>query len=144
MKIILFSLISLIIINISYAQVAVIANKSVKPEKISKTELLDFYIGDVKKWDDGQKVVVFDLNLQTKTKETFYKFLGKSTSRMKSIWMKNMLSGDGDPPLALKSETEMLKKIEKTKGAIGFISYDIVSTKVKVLTIIESEKKDKD
>jgi ABC-type phosphate transport system substrate-binding protein len=51
-----------------------------------------------------------------------------------------MLSGEGDPPPALNSEEEMLKKVEKTKGAIGFVSYELVNSKVKVLAILEIEK----
>lgn len=123
----------------SNAQVAVIANKSIKTDKISKSKLLDCYTGDILKWDDGQKVVVFDLKLKSEIKEIFYKYLGKSTSKMKSIWMKKMLSGEGDPPPALNSVSEMLKKIEETKGAIGFVNYDSVSAKVKVIAIIEGE-----
>ena len=126
------------IINISNAQVAVIANKSVQAEKISKTELLDFYTGDVKEWEDEQRVYVFDLKIKSETRKNFYAYLGKSSSRMKSIWMKNLLSGNGEPPPALDSEAEMLEKIENTKGAIGFINYEKVNDKVKVLTIIES------
>lgn len=80
-------------LNIVKAQVAVITNKSVKLDEISKTELLDCYTGDAIKWNDGQKVVVFDLKIKSEIKEIFYKYLGKSPSRMKSIWMKRMLSG---------------------------------------------------
>ena len=140
MKILYYLLFLTIIISSGQAQVAVIANKSVESDKISKTKLLDFYTGEVKNWDNGDKVFVFDLKSKGELKETFYKYLGKSPSRMKSIWMKRMLSGDGDPPPASESEDEMLKKVEKTKGAIGFINYESVNNAVKVLTIIEIKK----
>jgi len=139
MKIIYSIIIILIISSIANAQVAVIANKSIKVDKISKSELLDCYTGDMPKWDDGKKVYVFDLKPKTEIKNIFYKYLGKSSSRMKSIWMKRMLSGDGEPPPALESEEQMLKKVEKTKGAIGFVSYDKVTSKIKVLAIIEED-----
>ena len=144
MKVQFFVILIFLLTYAAKAQVAVIANKSVKVENINKTELLDFYTGDVKKWEDGQKVYVFDLELKGKLKNDFYEFIGKSSSRMKSIWMKNMLSGDGDPPPAMKSESEMLKEVENTKGAIGFINYENVNKNVKVLKIIESNiSKDK-
>ena len=139
MKIIFSIFTILIIFGISNAQVAVIANKSIKKDKISKSELLDCYTGDMPKWDDGNKVYVFDLKPKTEIKDVFYKYLGKSSSRMKSIWMKRMLSGDGEPPPALESEEQMLKHVEKTKGSIGFISYGKVNSKVKVLAIIEED-----
>lgn len=137
----IYNILFLIFITaITNAQVAVIANKSIKKDKLSKSELLDCYTGDVKKWDNGQKIIVFDLKEKTDIKEAFYKYLGKSPSRMKSIWMKRMLSGEGEPPSALDNEEEMLKKIEKIKGAIGFVNYDKVNTKVKVIAIIEAEE----
>ena len=65
MKIIYRIFTLLIIFSISNAQVAVIANKSIKKDKISKSELLDCYTGDMLKWEDGKKVYVFDLKPKT-------------------------------------------------------------------------------
>ena len=140
MKIIFIFLFLLIFgLKISSAQVAVIANKSVNIEKISNSELLDLYTGDVRVWEDKKSVTVYTLDIKGGTKNIFYSFLGKNTSRMKSIWMKRLLSGEGDPPQSLKTEREMLKKVSETKGAVGFISYDSVTTDVKILAIIEAE-----
>ncbi len=120
----------------SFSQVAVIAHKSVPVDTIKKSELLDFYTADIKKWINGDKVIVNDLKPKGEVKKIFYKFLGKTPSRMKSIWLKNMLSGEGDPPEALKSEEEMLQKIAATPGAIGFLSHTKVDNNVKTLILI--------
>ena len=85
MKKILAIIFLCLIVTNSNAQIAVIANKSIPLEKISKTKLLDIYSGDIKWWDNGDPVVVFDLAQKTEVKSTFYAYLGKSTSRMKSI-----------------------------------------------------------
>jgi ABC-type phosphate transport system substrate-binding protein len=119
-------------------QVAVIANPSVPVDTITNIELLDFYTRDIRLWNNNKPVIVFDLKPKGEVKETFYEFIGKSTSRMKSIWMKKMLSGEGDPPLALDSEESVLKKVASTRGAIGFVRQDLVTEDVKVLTIINS------
>ncbi len=58
---------------------------------------------------------------------------------MKSVWLKRMLSGEGDPPLAVESETEMVKRVAATPGAIGFVSREAVNDTVKTLAIIEHE-----
>ena len=121
------------------AQVAVIANPSVPVDTITNTELLDFYSRDIRLWNNNKPVTVFDLKPKGEVKETFYAFIGKSTSRMKSIWMKKMLSGEGDPPVALDSEESMLKKVSSTPGAIGFVRLKSVTQGVKVLTIIGSK-----
>jgi len=125
--------------EISFSQVAVIAHKSVPVDTIKKSELLDFYTADVKKWINGEKVIVNDLKPKGEVKKIFYKFLGKTPSRMKSIWLRNMLSGEGDPPEALKSEEEMLQKIAATPGAIGFLSHTKVDNNVKTLIVIQKK-----
>jgi hypothetical protein len=100
------------------------------------TRLLDLYTGDVQTWEGELSVVFFDLKPKTEVKRTFYDFLGKSPSRMKSIWMKRLLSGEGEPPQALKSEGEMLDMIAATPGALGFAHRDRVRGPVKILAII--------
>jgi ABC-type phosphate transport system substrate-binding protein len=119
------------------AQVAVIANKSVPLTEIKKSELLDFYSGDIKKWSNDLPVVLFDLKPKSEAKDTFYNFLGKSPSRMKSIWLKKMLMGEGEPPQAVESEEEMIKRVATTNGAIGFVSKNKVSGEVKTLFVID-------
>ena len=126
-------------INGAFSQVAVIANTSVPVDQIEKNELENFYTGDIRKWNNGEPIIVFDLKAKGEVQETFYNFLGKSTSRMKSIWMKNMLSGEGDPPESIPSEEEVLKKVASTPGAIGFVSQAKTSEDVKILIVIRKE-----
>lgn len=88
---------SFLLISFATGQVAVIANKSVPVDEVSSQQLLDFYTGDVKLWENKDPVIVTDLKPEGEIKALFYEFLGKSPSRMKSIWLKKMLSGEGDP-----------------------------------------------
>ena len=107
----------------------------------NRAELLDLYSGDVKEWRNGVPIVVLDLKPKSDTKDAFYKYLGKSSSRMKSIWMKNLLSGEGHPPEAQPSETEILRKVARTPGAIGYIDRSLVTAAVVELVIIPVESK---
>jgi hypothetical protein len=95
---------------------------------------------DIKKWPDGQVVAVFDLKSRGEVRKKFYKFLGKSSSRMKSIWLKKMLSGEGEPPAAMESEEKLLEMVASTEGGIGFVSEEKVGDKVKVLLVIGVEE----
>ncbi len=126
--------------NGALGQVAVIAHKSVPVDSISKSELLDLYTGETSIWRDGEPVVVFDLKKKGKTRKTFYKFLGMSSSRIKSRWLIRMLSGEADPPEYLKSEEELLRKVSTTRGAIGFLDRSKPNGKVKILMTIQEGK----
>jgi len=125
----------------SSGQVVVIAHKSVPLDTIKKSALLDLYTCDIKKWSDGQPVIVFDLKSPSEVKTAFYNYLGKSSSRMKSVWLKKLLSGEGEPPEAMNSEEELLGKVAATAGAIGFVSKAYVRKNVKLLLEINAEKK---
>lgn len=128
-------------VQTSPAQVAVIVHKAAPVDTLTQAELFDYFSCEVKTWSNKTPVVVFDLKPQSEIKEAFYEFLGKSASRMKSIWMKKLLMGEGDPPQALLSEEEVLKKVAATPGAIGFVSKARVHDGVKVvLTIVRNEK----
>ena len=120
------------------AQVAVIVHPSVPVDMLSEGELLDVYAGEIREWDDGQAITVFDLKPRGAVKDVFYKYLGKSPSRMKSIWMVNMLSGEGDPPESFETEEALVEKVATTPGAIGFVSAANLRDDVKVLTMIEA------
>ena len=119
------------------SQVAVIANKTVQVKDFDRTQLLDIYSGEIRLWDDGRPIIVFDLKPNGGIRDTFYGFLGKSTSRMKSLWMKKMLLGEGDPPIAVESEQEMLERVATTDGSIGFIGMTKTETDVKILMTIQ-------
>lgn len=121
----------------SQAQVVVIAHPSVPIDKIEQADLYDIYSGETRLWHNDETVITFDLRPKTTTKVSFYNFLGKSPSRMKSIWMVNMLSGEGDPPVSVDSEEEMLQKVANTPGAIGFLSKAKADTLVKIIRVIE-------
>ena len=140
---ILIIVVFLLLSPAAFAQVAVIVHKDAPAESLSKTQVIDFYSADIKLWSNKAPVIIFDLKPSGEVKETFYKFLGKTPSRMKSIWLKKLLMGEGDPPVALSSEEEMIKKVASTPGAIGFASKAKVNGSVKIVLIIEDEKLEK-
>ena len=119
------------------SQVAIIAHKQVAVDGLSRTQLIDFYTGDAEHWVDGKPVVMFTMSFRTAARDSFFKLMGRSPSRMKSIWMKRMLSGEGDPPERLKSEAAVVQKVAATPGAIGYVSPDTaVSPSVKLIKIL--------
>jgi ABC-type phosphate transport system substrate-binding protein len=118
------------------AEVAVIANPSVPVNQVDKSTLFDVFSGDIKEWDNGEPIVLVDLKPKSDVKTAFYDFLGKSASRMKSIWMKNLLTGEGQPPESLDSQTEILEKVATTPGAIGYVDRNLVNEQVVTLKVI--------
>ena len=119
------------------AQVVVIANLSVPVDSITNAELYDLYAFEKRRWEDGQPVIVFDLEQDRDIRSGFFNFLGKSPSRMKSIWLIHKLSGEGEPPEALPNKEDMITRVADTPGAIGFARIPVQNDSVKILATID-------
>lgn len=137
---ILLALGFLFMAEIAAGQVAVIANKDVPLDSLNKAQLRDFYSCEMKQWNKQVAVTVVDLKLSSAAKDAFYKFLGLTASRMKSLWLKKMLMGESSEPLAAKTEEEMVRKVAATSGALGFVSLNKITPEVKTLLIISSSE----
>lgn len=131
-------LLLLISAQVGSAQIAVIAHPSVPVDSMSKSRIVDLFTGDVRVWDNGVPVVPLDLQEPKELRKTFYKLLGKSPSRMRSIWMKRKLSGEGDVPASVKDENEAIAKVAATPGSVSFVRASAQKPSVKVLRIVES------
>lgn len=121
----------------AYAQVAIIANKSVTEGSISTDKLSQIYLLKANKWNNGTAIIPITLKSENETSKKFFNVIGKSSMEMKKIWMKIQLTGEGQSPAGFGSEEEILEKVASTPGAIGFISIDKVNDKVKVLLEIK-------
>ena len=118
------------------AEVAVIAHLAVPDSTLDKSQLLDLYTGEKQSWSNDEPVVVYDLKTKGAVRKTFYRHLGKSSSRMKSLWMKRMLLGEGQPPEALDADV-VVAKVAATPGAVGFVDRSEVTDQVKILATME-------
>jgi ABC-type phosphate transport system substrate-binding protein len=103
-------------------QVAVVAHPSVEERDLDSRRLLDIFTGAIKTWSGGVPIILVDHKEKTDAKVAFYDYLGMSASRLKSIWMKNLLAGEGTPPESIAGEDELLKRIASTPGALGYVS----------------------
>lgn len=140
---ILLSYISLLFIlafateAMAQSQIAIIANKSVKEGSISKSTLIDIFTLNKSFWSNGSKITVVDLRGESQMKEGFYDFLGFSYSEIQKIWLKRQFSGKSMPPIACKSEREIVEKVASTPGAIGYVSLKNASKEVRILAKIQ-------
>lgn len=120
----------------SQAQIAVIANKSVN-EKITRQKLIDIYLLNKQYWEDGSKIVLYDIKGDRSIKDKFYSTLGMSRQQIQKTWLKKQFSGQADPPKTFRTQEEIIKYVANTPGAIAYISLDKVSDSVKILAKIK-------
>ncbi len=134
--ILLFFFVTITVTSEEDMQIAIIVNKSVPDKVIDKNILSDIYTLNKQYWGDGSKVVVIDKKGEDRIKALFYERLKLSSAQLQKIWIRKQFSGKGHAPMTYKTESEILKIIEDTPGAIGYISLDSVSSRVRVIATI--------
>lgn len=117
---------------LSLAQVSVVANKSLKTDKINLSTLKDIYNLDSQSLN-GEKVKLFDFSSDNAAKNSFYSALGTTSAEIKKVWLKAKLTGAGNPPENVDSDDAMINKVSSTPGAIGFVKSSSVTGNVKVI-----------
>lgn len=126
----------LILTSQGFAQIAVVANKSVPVNEIKIKSLDDIYSLRVKAWNNGKAIVPITLKADNEETQKFFGAFGKTFLEMKKFWMRQQLTGEGQPPEGVGSDDDVISKVASTPGAIGFVSKDKVTDKVKVLFTI--------
>ncbi len=128
---------SLIFVRTSEAQIVIIANTSISENEISKNDLKDMFLGIKLKWSDSKDVKLIVLK-GTETHEAFLKnYIKKRPYQFKNYWKQMLFTGKSVLPKSTESEDAVLEYVEKTEGAIGYISAEPADETVKILIIID-------
>ena len=110
----------------------VIINTKAKVDSFKSTDLKRIYEGKMKVASGIGKIQLLDLPSSDATRKAFSEaILGKSPSEMDRLYLKNALSGKGQPPKGLKSAAEVVAYVAKHANAIGYVPADTVLTGVK-------------
>jgi ABC-type phosphate transport system substrate-binding protein len=121
----------------AHSQVAVIVNKSVPVSSLTQAELLDIWLCNTRTWGNGQSIELLCLKDEGPEEKKFFDFLLRTPQEMRKAWLRAQLSGQARPPAMVSSQEELLKKVQSTPGAIGFVSSERVQGSVKVVLIID-------
>ncbi len=123
--------------NATDNRVAIIANPAVPATALDRQEVLDMYMLETNKWEDGSLVVLIEQKKGAPSKERFYDFLRKKPRELKKIWMRMVLAGEGRTPRTMGSEEDVLQEVASTPGAIGYVAASSVTDDVVVLLYIQ-------
>jgi ABC-type phosphate transport system substrate-binding protein len=136
-KLVLFLLVACasLLTHSAYAQVAVIANSSVKVASVSKAELSDVFTGTASSLKDGSRVTPVLLKSGVAHSEFLNEYVHKSDNAFRAGWRSLVFSGQGAMPKAFDSEAAIVEYVAATPGAIGYVSKTTAHDKVKTLSV---------
>lgn len=129
----LFIILLITLFSYSFALTFVV-NESVSAAELTALDLQKIYLGKVKSWPDGAKVVPFDIQTG-EAKAAMLAVINKSSMQYDSYWKQQIFSGQGVPPKSFATEAELIAAVKSTPGAIGYI--DGTSEGMKIITITE-------
>jgi ABC-type phosphate transport system substrate-binding protein len=115
--------------------VAVVSSKS-PITTLSKTQVIDIFLGKRTRFPDGSAAVPIDQVEGSAARDEFYtRFAAMSAAQLKAFWSKIIFTGRGQPPMAVATSLEAKKLVIANPGAISYINRDLVDGDVKVVLV---------
>tara|TARA_B100000446_G_scaffold95211_1_gene89409 strand:+ start:59756 stop:60169 length:414 start_codon:yes stop_codon:yes gene_type:complete len=114
-------------------EIAVIVNKDVSV-KVSNDQIVQIFMGRLKKLDDGSKVVPIGRNEKSDIYLIFNrKVLNRSNKQIKAYWSRMIFTGRDVPPRAIETDADVLDLVAKNPNLIGYIEASQINDSVKVI-----------
>lgn len=122
----------------SGSRVAVITNASVDSQELTLMELRAIFTMKRRLWTDGREITVYVLKEDDDAHAEFSKrVLGVLPRQLQAIWQRLTFSGTGNAPVELNSQEEMLRFVEETPGAIGYLFSENSNDKVNEISVLK-------
>ena len=122
--------------------VAVIVNSSNQQKSVSVEEISKFYTNAVLEWPDGTSVTLYDLAINDPVRSVFSEaVLRKSPMNVAEEWAHLKITNQAkNPPVAIKSEALIVRRVSREKAAIGYVSLEAARQKegVRIVNIFQN------
>jgi len=120
----------------SAATPLVAVHPAVPVDHLSQAQLRSIFLKRQVIWPDGVAIKVFILPVKSATHRQFSQsHLQMFPYQLDRAWQKLTFSGIGTPPAEVSSAAEMLKLLQSTPGAIGYLPADNETTDAKIIQI---------
>ena len=103
-----------------------VVNASNPANDITRADVVKVYMGERRRWQNGDPVVPVDLSATSPVRAAFsQEVLGRTVDAVRVHWMKLIVAGRAQPPITA-TEEDILVVVAKDKRAIGYVSSDAV------------------
>lgn len=115
--------------------VVLIAHTDVPENSLDRRTTKRIYQGKLTRWTDNTAIVPVMLSGGQVHEEFVEEVLHLTDSRFRTYWRQAVFTGRGIPPQAFQSESDLLRFVRETPGAIGYVSRGADLTGVTVLRL---------
>ena len=89
---------------------------------LTRSQVADIFLGKARRFPDGTTALPIDQVEGSAARAEFYeRFAAKSPAQVKAHWSKIVFTGRGQPPAAVASAADVIKRINGNPAAIGYI-----------------------
>lgn len=117
--------------------VRVIVHPSVATARITRNAIASAYLNGSTRWGNGQAVVPVDQSVQSPVRAAFSTdVLTQPVAAVQAHWSRQILTGQGRPPVVRVTDEDVVGFVSKTPGAIGYVSPStVIDSRVKELLV---------
>ena len=117
-------------------EIVIIVNPSAKLKDVKLKDLKRIYECKMKTLKGVGKLALVNLPKKDPSRIAFSKMVLKKTAEeMERLYLKNALSGKGQPPKTVKTEKELLEYVRNNKQAMAYVRSGIKLDGVKIITV---------
>jgi ABC-type phosphate transport system substrate-binding protein len=129
---------ALFIISVQAAEpIAVVVNKANPISELSRSELIDLFMGKYVAFPNDVKAIPVELNGDHKIKIEFYQNLvGMPLSRVNAYWSRLRFTGRKRSTVLKPNENDLIAFIIANEHAIGYVSHSLITDDLKVVYIL--------
>jgi len=105
------------------AELKVIIHPSNAARAVDKGFLADAFLKKVTRWPSGETIRPLDQRPDTAVRRSFSRgILNRTVAAVRSYWQQRIFSGRDVPPPELDSDASVIAYVERTPGAVGYVS----------------------
>lgn len=118
------------------AEVVVVVSADNPVESLSRTELVDIYLGRLHTFPNGESVTPVDQRERSPAHDEFYRrYLGRTPAQIKVHWSKLIFSGRGQPPRTVAGDKAVAEFVAGNHHAIGYVTPERLDKRLRVVPI---------
>jgi ABC-type phosphate transport system substrate-binding protein len=131
-------LVTLFIVSVQAEEpLAVVVNKANPIDELSRSELIDLFMGKYVAFPNNVKAIPVELNSDHKIKVDFYQNLvGMPLSRVNAYWSRLRFTGRKRAAVFKSNEIDLIAFIIANEQAIGYVPQSLITEDLKVVYIL--------
>lgn len=119
--------------------IAIIVNRSSPVKELGEREIKQIYTNAILRWpEENTPIVIFDLSISDPVRRKFSNaVIGRSPEKVAEDWAHLKITNQAvNPPITLKSQRLIIKRVALKKGAIGYVAKRMIEKDDKVRIVL--------